>query len=836
MIYSTGVAKYSAKNQKTGLKLDKVNNEELVRLIGSQLGEVEGVNDYASKLEGVVVSKIISCEKHPDADKLNICMIDDGGVTKKIERNSEGLVQVVCGAPNAKAGILVAWIPPGNIVPSTVGTDDEFKLEARKLRGVVSNGMLASTKELGINDDHDTILEIDPNSEANKLLEPGTPFVKLYGLDDFLIDIENKMFTHRPDLFGNLGISREVAGILGQKFTSPSWYTEPMDVDFAKSDMKIKLNNTVKDLVPRFTVGLVDRVNVEDSPIWMQSLLDRWGTKSINNVVDYTNYFSIYSAQPTHAFDYDKLLAASGDSGAVLGVRMAKKGEKLKILGGKEIQLSDKDMVIATDKQAVALAGIMGGADTEVDEDTKRIVIECATFNMYAVRRSSMRHGLFTDAVTRFSKGQNPHQNEAVLKKMMNEMQETSGFKPAGYFEDSTKLKSNKTFEVSTQFINSRLGVELSTDQISTMLHNVEFEVMQSKDVLTITAPFWRTDIEIPEDVVEEIGRLYGYDNLPLILPKRSTKPTAIDKLLNAKSIIRQTLSAAGANEVLTYSFVNGKLFDAVGQEPKLGFAITNALSPELEYFRQSLTPSLLGKVNQNIRNGFDEFAIFEIAKTHSKLHKDDGPGGLPLEIETMALVYSNKNPKDATAFYKARSYLDQLANGFGVEFSYNKFDKDPGYQITKPFDTSRSAMIFVGEYFCGIIGEYTRDAEANLKLPRNSAGFELSTESLMNAIPTKNYKAIPEFPKSTQDFTLQVAKDLPFVDLYQSVKSNLESTDYWYNLKAVSIFSDNDKTKNISFRITLASYDKTLQTKDVNIVVNSIIRVCDTNHKARQI
>lgn len=828
MIYSTGVAKYYAADQKTGLNLDKVSNDELVKLIGSQLGEVEGVEDYAGKLEGVVVAKVISCEKHPDADKLKVCMIDDGGVTKKVDRNPEGLVQVVCGAPNAKAGILVAWIPPGNIVPSTVGTDDEFKLEARKLRGVVSNGMLASGKELGINDEHGGILEIDPSSEADKLLEPGTPFVKLYGLDDYLIDIENKMFTHRPDLFGNFGISREVAGILGQKYTSPDWYMNPVELDFAKSDMRISLNNTVKDVVPRLTVGLVDRVNVEPAAIWMQALINRWGSKSINNIVDYTNYYSIFTAQPTHAFDYDKLIAASGDKGAVLGTRMAKKGEKLRILGGKEITLDPSDIVIATDKKAVALAGVMGGAETEVDENTKRIVIECATFDMYTIRRTSMRHGLFTDAVTRYSKGQSPHQNEVVLKKMMSDMADYSGFKPAAYLEDSAKLKPNKTFEVSSEFINARLGSDLTTDQMSTMLHNVEFKVMQSKDVMTVTAPFWRTDIAIPEDIVEEIGRLYGYDNLQPSLPRRTSKPTAVDSLLATKRQIRKSLAAAGANEALTYSFINGKLLENVGQDAKNSFAIINALSPELEYYRQSVTPSLLDKVNMNIRKKYDEFALFEIARTHSKLHATDGPGGLPLELETTGLVYANKDDKSTPAFYCAKAYLELLGQGFGIKFSYKPFEQDPGYPMTSSFDINRSAMVFIGNEFCGIIGEYRPEVEQALKLPRNSAGFELSTESLMNAKPTTIYTPTSDFPISTQDLTLQVKKDLTFAELERLVVKTLEESKLWYDLSVISIYSDNDKTKNVSFRIKVAAFDKTLETSQVNGLVESIVSICE--------
>lgn len=835
MYFSVRMSENIDERHKTGLDLSKVDNQELAVKIGSQLGEVEDTVDYAARFDGAVVAKIVACEKHPDADKLQVCMIDDGGVTKDVDRNEEGFVQVVCGAPNARAGITVAWIPPEFIVPNSYGTDEEFKLDKRKIRGVISNGMLASPSELGFSDDHDGILEINKAEVGEKQVQPGTPLVDLFGLDDYLIDIENKMFTHRPDLFGNLGISREVAGILGKKFTSPAWYTKPVDLEFADSDMKIELNNSVKDLVPRFTVGLVQNVKVADSPIWMQAYLSRVGVKAINNIVDITNYYSMLTAQPTHAFDYDKLVAASKGGKANIGTRMAKKGEKLVILGGKEIELTEKDIVIATDKKAVALAGVMGGAETEVDENTKRIVIECATFDMYAIRRTSMRHGLFTDAVTRYSKGQNPHQNEAILKKMMQDLSKSYGFKPVGYFEDSTKLKANKTFEVSTEFINSRLGSDLKTSELSTMLHNVEFKVLQSKDTLTVTAPFWRTDISIPEDIVEEIGRLFGYDNLPLNLPARSSKPTAKDPLMNTKVNIRDSLSNAGANELLTYSFVEGKLLESVGQDPENSFGISNALSPELEYFRQSATPSLLSKVNMNIRKGFDEFAIFEIAKTHNKNHSDDGEDGLPLEIETTALVYANKDPKSATAFYCAKAYLDQLAKSFGIKFSYKPFNEYPGYSIISSFDIERSAMVFIDDDFCGIIGEYRAEVEQNLKLPRNSAGFELSTESLMNAKTASDYKPASEFPSSNQDITLKVAKNLPVVEVESIIENSLKNTGLWYRFKLISIYSDNDTHKNVTFRITMADYKKTLTTEDLNKIIKGIVKATKTI-KAEQI
>jgi phenylalanyl-tRNA synthetase beta chain len=627
----------------SNVDLKSIAHDELLKRVGSQLGAVEEVVDWAPKYQGVVVAEIKSCEKHPNADKLHVCLLDDSGKVKGVKRDKDGLVQVVCGAPNVRSTLQVAWIPPGVVVPSTFGTDDPFTLEARELRGVISNGMLASPKELGISEDHDGILEITAK-DAYKKPKTGDHFVDYFGLDDLIVNCENKMFTHRPDCFGNLGVARELAGISGLKFVSPDWYLKtPKFGSSSKLPFRIKVESKN---VPRFMAVALENISVSKSPYWLQSALTRTGIKPINNVVDVTNYVMHLTGQPLHAFDYDKLKMRSG-VGVVIGPRNAKKGEKLTLLGGKEVELSIEDIVVATDKKAVALAGIMGGQETEVDETTKRIVIECATFDMFTIRRSSMRHGLFTDASTRYTKGQSPLQNDRVLKYCMDVIGLVAGGEQASDVKDERQgIKKPVAVKVSVDFINSRLGSSLKSQEIVKLLQNVEFEVASSNGNLRVTPPFWRTDIEIKEDVVEEVGRLYGYDKLPVSLPMRSAKPTPRNELFDLKQSIREKLSDAGANEILTYSFVHGDLMRNSGIDPdKWAYHIRNAISPGLQYYRTSLIPSLLEKVYPNIRSDFikptddNDFAIFEIGKAHVKGHDDDEK--LPGEFERLALVFS---------------------------------------------------------------------------------------------------------------------------------------------------------------------------------------------------
>ncbi|HEY1064347.1 MAG TPA: phenylalanine--tRNA ligase subunit beta, partial [Candidatus Saccharimonadales bacterium] len=590
------------------LDFDLPATDELVARIGAQLGEVEEVVDFGAKYRGAVLVNVVECSKLENSDHLQLCFIDDGGATENVTRREDGLVQVVCGAPNVAAGVTVVWLPPGVTVPSTYDTDP-FVLEARELRGTVSNGMLASPKELALGDSHDGLLLLDGEHK------PGTSLIEAFDLNDQIIDIENKMFTHRPDCFGQLGVAREVAGILGKPFTSPDEYLTPSSAT-ATGGLQLEVRNDVPELVPRFITETFENITIGPSPVCMQTYLVRAGIRPINNVVDITNYFMLLTGQPSHAYDYDKVAALSGGEGAVLVVRHPRKDEQLTLLSGKTITPRDEAIMIATDKQAIGLGGVMGGADTEVDASTKNIILEVATFDMYSIRRTSMAHGLFTDAVTRFNKGQSPLQNDRVAAMLRSQLMHDAGATPAGLHDlnttgDATSV--HPTVQVTPEFINARLGLSLSGEEMQQLLTNVEFTVGLEGSTLSVAAPFWRTDIETREDVVEEIGRLYGFDKLPLELPKRDITPAPEHPLLAQKSAIRDSLSRAGANEVLTYSFVHGNLIDKASQKREHAYKISNALSPDLQYYRLSALPSLLDKVHPNIKAGYDEFALFEL-------------------------------------------------------------------------------------------------------------------------------------------------------------------------------------------------------------------------------
>lgn len=812
-----------------------VSVDELVEKIGAQLGAVEEVIDLGKKYQGIVIAKVLSCEKHPNADKLQVCKIDDGGKVENVERDGSGHVQVVCGAPNVREGMLVAWLPSGVIVPSTYDKDP-LTLDAREIRGVISSGMLASANELEISDNHDGILEIDYEAL------PGAGFAETYKLNDYIIDIENKMFTHRPDCFGILGVAREIAGITGNQFTSPEWYKKFQEKLTPRGpDLPLEVKNKLPELVPRFMAIAMSGIEVKPSSIWIQTWLSRVGVRPINNIVDITNYMMILTGQPLHAYDYDKV-------GSKLVIRHPAPGESLKLLNGKTIEPRAEAIMIASADKLIGIGGVMGGADTEVDDNTKNIILECANFDMYSIRRTAMEHGLFTDAVTRFTKGQSPLQNDRIIMQTAEQIFGASAGSTefaSNLIDSKASIKPPEAVTITTDFINARLGLELSVEEMAALLRNVEFEVNVSGESMEVTAPFWRTDIEIAEDVVEEVGRLYGYDKLPLELPKRDLTPAKKDDLLELKSQVREVLKSAGVTEVLTYSFVHGNLLEKAGQKPDDSYQLSNALSPELQYYRQSLTPSLLDKVHPNIKAGYDEFVLFELNKTHNKIHGLDDEK-VPGELSMIALTYANKHPQAGGAYYRARTILDYLMGTFGLTLTYQPLDKDPGFPVTAPYEFGRSALITTREnnIFIGIVGEYRPEVVRNFKLPVGSAGFEIGTDHLLEAIQKLKrspYTPLPRFPKVEQDISLKVPTELAYGELFDFVwqkTEELKPPQTLATLDPLDIYQkDDDKQhKQITFRLTIASYERTLTAKEVNLLLDKVAQAAKEKLSADRI
>jgi phenylalanyl-tRNA synthetase beta chain len=794
--------------------------DELARKIGAQLGAVEEITDWGAQYKGIVIAEIAEKRDHPQADKLVIYQANVGG---------EAPVQVVAGDKNLQVGNKVAWIPPGMTVPATY-YKEPFVLEARPLRGETSNGMFGSGAELLVNDNHERVLVLDTDAA------PGTPFAEAYHLDDHIIDIENKMFTHRPDCFGQLGVARELAGIQQKGFKSPDWYNlQPSIPTPEVKELKLEVHNELPQLVPRFTAITMSNIEVRPSPIWLQTYLSRVGMRPINNLVDLSNYYMMLSGQPIHIYDYDKVKSFSKADSAKLVVRNAKDGEQITVLGGKTIKLKTNDMMVSADDHVACVGGAIGGADTEVSNDTRNIIIEAANWDMYTIRRTSMEHGLFTDAVTRFSKGQSPLQNDRVVAKIVDDIKQLAGGKIAGHLIDiKQELPEPPEIIVRSDFINARLGLQLADEEMAQLLRNIEFDV-QLGDELSIKAPFWRTDIEIPEDIVEEIGRLYGYDHLPIELPERTLKPPQRDPLFDLKTEVRDILADAGANEVLTYSFVHGNLLDKAGQNRERAFQLSNALSPDLQYYRTSLTPSLLERIHANVKAGHDSFALFEIGKAHVKGEPDPVDAKVPKEVNAVSVVFAadEKAARQLAGapFYAARKYLNQLLQKATWDITLEPLEGADLYQnpwiehMTAPYDPRRSAVLRDNNgMIWGVVGEYKISVRKALKLPAFTAGFEIDPLLLMPQTGP-SYTPLSRYPKVEQDISLKVSTGVTYQTLYDELEAGLrELTDEHSHTELLPLdIYQKDDTKHVTFRLQIVHYDKTLVAAEVNELLDKL-------------
>lgn len=822
--------------------------DELAQLINRQLGKVDRVENLAERYRGARVVRVVECAKHPNADRLSVTKIDDGMAVPDVPRDENGLVQVVCGAPNVQADMWAVWLPPASTVPASILEGEPFTLDARKLRGVLSQGMLAAADELAIGTDHEGIVALTPRDlPAGKTLQPGADFAALFGLDDYVLDIENKMFTHRPDCFGQLGVAREIAGILHQPFTSPTWYN--LEQVFGDGDsVPLAVSNDIPQLVPRFMAVAIRGVQVAPSPLWLQCQLVAMGAKPINNIVDATNYVMLVTAQPTHAYDYDTL------HGGQLGVRMARQGETLALLSGKTIELTPDDIVITDGQGPVALGGIMGGSRTEVSATTTTIVLECATFDMYAVRKMAMRHGVFTDALARFNKGQSPLQNAAVLNQLIGmvggeQANPVIDIKPftsehGGILDEYFAGKYEPaTIDITSRFINQRLGSHLIEKNICTLLNNVEIHSHGPENELgyiCLQVPFWRTDLETKEDIVEEIGRLHGFDTVPRQLPMRRIQPAGKNPRRELKRVVREALAKAGANEVLSYSFVHERVLKGAGQDPAQAFRLSNALSPDLQYYRLSVLPSLLDKVHANIKAGHNEFMLFEIGKGHTKARM--GEDGLPAEQSLIDLVYSSKKPRAGAAFYHVRAVLDQLARDSGLTLVYTPVTAAQDDPVYAPFDINRSAHVWVQSSetagqaertLIGVVGELRPAVVKHFKLPDYTAAASLRLD-VMEQIwrdTVVHYQPMSRYPTTARDISIQTSTEVTYDELMQAVSSAMTRASETYpdvtirDLTPLSIYkaTPDASHQTTTFRLTLSSSKATLSAERVRSIIRTV-------------
>lgn len=834
-----------------------VSDQELIELIGSRLVEIEEAIDLAPKYKGIYIVKVVSAEKIPDTH-LTLCEIDAGAHNSDFNQLENGLVQVVCGAPNVHAGMLAVWIAPGAIVPQTYGNEN-FKIDARKLRGYVSNGMLAAVDELDLGSDHEGIAEINPN-----MAKPGDSFAEVFELNDIILDVENKSLTHRPDCFGLIGFAREVAGILGMDFPEPSWPTLEMVRDLP---IEVKIEDAA--LCPRYSCAVFDLPKYSKAKYltyYGDVFLAKAGMRAIDPMVDLTNMIMLRTGQPLHAFDYDKLVAVGGTKNPKIIVRAAKEGEEIQLLDGKTITCIPEDILITSNDIPVALAGAMGGKNTEIDASTKRVVLESATFSLYNLRKTQMAHGIFSEAITRFTKGQPAAMTFPVLSETVAELGKS--VTPLAVVDEWLGDKTENVVKITTSAINNLLGTQYSVETIVKTLENVGFEVRivskmplealnsaseadstqsavsasskskaaekgnlepssESTSVsknaeLMVTAPVWRTDIHIPEDIIEEVGRLLGYDNIPLTLPKDEFKGTEIAPMLSLKRKLRGVLSHRLAmNELLTYSFVSRNLLERVGQKVEDSYEIVNSISPELQCFRQQIAPSLLDKVRENIKAGHKDFTLYELNQVTKRQYGLDEDGA-PVMHTDLGIVclgdYYELKAKIFAAFEK----------GLKIDIQYRQMAPNSEAAKLYPYlEPVRSVELFAGERSIGAFGEVKSSVLRKFKLDPIISAAEIDLDTIVDLQETVKVEVeLSKFPSVERDITFRVAADMPFGRVSDMLYGALKNEDLISTITPSSIYQpEADQNKNFSFHLKFSSPNHTLDAAEINSIMEKITK-----------
>ena len=756
--------------------------------------EVEGVEYLAEEISNVVVGYVVSKEKHPDAEKLNVCQVNVG---------EEENLQIVCGAPNVDAGQYVIVAKVGAKLPG-------IKIKKAKLRGVESQGMICSLAELGLSK------SVVPKNYQEGIYvfeteqELGSDVVEVLGLNDYILDLS--ITPNRADALSMRGLTYELGALYNNK-------VDFKDVEKEENYEATSLQVAIESDSCRNYVGQVVRnVEVKSSPLWLQTRLMNSGIRPINNIVDITNYVLLEFGQPMHAFDKDLV----GDK---IVVRDAKEGEVLETLDGEERKLQTTDLVITDGTRAIALGGVMGGKNTEVSEETKNIILESAYFNPISVRRTSAAHGLRSDSSARFEKGIDPNMQKAALARAVELILELC---PNAVVESSVGVvnkEEEKVVEITTSYINNYLGITLSTEEIVAILEGLSFIVEVTGENLVVKVPTRRPDISIKQDLVEEVIRIYGYDNLASTLPKFS-KTTKGGLTYSQRMVrdLRAVYASLGFNDTINYSLVS--------EEEATGYTLENhhkvrLLMPMTEThstLRQSLVPGLLNTVQYNVARKQKDLKLLEIGRVFF------GSGDDNIQPkETLYLSAALTGEERATKWLKESSSLDFFAAKGYLEVVFERLGLDEKVTYRKStlegMHPGRFAEIYLSEKRIGFIGEVHPQVVDKLGL-NTTYVFEINLDEVISESKVKpKYEEVTKYPEITRDIAMLVDVKDEYQNIYnviESVNSKLITKVELFDLYVGAELLVGKKS--LALTITYSDKQKTLTDEEVTAVHDKVL------------
>lgn len=765
------------------MNTDGIENAEYMHKMTMSGSIVEGIENAADEFKNVVTGKILKIEKHPDADKLVVCQVDVG---------EDAPIQIVTGATNVFEGAVVPVAKHKSTLPGGV------KITKGKLRGVESFGMMCSTDELGISEERATgILILSDDTPI------GEDITKVLGLDENVAEFE--ITSNRPDCMSIIGLARETAATFNRPFNVNIPQVKENSENAA--DMaSVEIRNP--DLCSRYIGRIVKNVKIAPSPEWMQKRLKACGIRAINNVVDITNYVMLEYGQPMHAYDLDHV------EGKKIIVRNAEKDEKLETLDDQPRILGESMIVIADEKRAIGVAGVMGGANSEVCDDTTTVLFESACFNAAAVRKGAKALGMRTDASALFEKGLDSENCLPAINRACELMVQLGAGEVVGGIIDEYPIKKQQlVLDFEPEKMNAFLGMDIPCDEMVEMLARLDFKVENDK----VYVPTYRGDIEGMADISEEVARIYGYDRIPTTLMKGEMVAGGKTDKQKLRDTVRNCLAANGLYEIITYSFIDPKenaMVRIPEDDSRSNFVrITNPLGAENSVMRTDMTSSLLKTLRTNYTRRNAQAALFELGTIFTPIEGEQ----LPRETQQIAVgMYGEYD------FYSIKGVIEALFEKVGIyDCIYVACKDNPTYH------GGRCAEILSGDKKLGIIGQIHPSVSAEFKIDTDVYAAIIDFEVLSElADMQRHYVPLPKFPAVTRDIAVTLDKDVEVGEIVKIIKANRKGIIESYNLFDIYEGIQVGKgKKSVAYSLTFRSADKTLTDDDVNPIVNTILK-----------
>ena len=768
--------------------------KELARKITESGINVEKV--ITNHIDNLTIGEVVECVDHPDSDHLHVCQVNIG----------DKVTQIVCGAPNVRKGLKVIVALPGAILPGN------FEIKASKIRGEESNGMICALYELGLEEKTEEAYNRGIE-ELNSDAEAGTDPLKYLNLDDTIYELD--IHKHRNnDCYYHIGFAYEISAILNKKVKMPEISYKEID-----DDINNHFNLEIKtEKCPYYLAKMVTDVEVKESPDFIKKRLTSAGMRPINNVVDISNYVMLEYGQPLHFFDKEKL----GDK---IIVRDANNNESITTLDDKERTLTENDIVISNAKEAIAIAGVMGGQNTEVDNNTKTILIESAIFNPVSIRYTAQNQNLKSEASIRFGKGLNYEYTDLAINRACQLLEKYANAKVLKGLVKYDKVdKTEKIVKFKSEDINKMLGITISETDMEKELDRLDFKYEKNNSEFTVTIPRRRLDIDPNvNDIAEEIGRLYGYNNLVSTLPKTSIRKGGYVGDVKYRKLFSKRLRTLGLNETKTYTLTSPEMASTFRYEEKENAVLPNPMSIDKSVVRTTLIPSLINVYNYNKTRKVEDIMLYEISKTYDKAYNEDIK--ISILMKGNYIVNKWQGSKIKTDFYVIKGLIENLLDYAGFKNRYDlEVDNIPNMH------PGMSARIILDREPVGIIG---RVHPSTLKDEVYVA--EISLTKLIKTIKPIKYKESSKYPEIKKDMAFIVDKNTPSKDIETEIKraggrllTNIEVFDVYTgeNVK--------DNEKSIAYSLTFSSNEKTLTDDEVMEVFNNIINKVETKLNAK--